>query len=392
MRSKFLSRKRGIIKNLYQRSSLAVIGIFLIFIAVGILTTIPTAYRLSSPDIQQWTEEIEGSAYLYLFSLENRLFREAYPDESRQIQFFPLLFQMATKIKPDDPRSLLGREIPGFSIYDSKIIVAGEGTDYTTLPIESSPPMEVLEKDHKATVEEKEPDLPEPDQLEKELTTNGRQVVFIYSTHNRESFLPHLPEAKIADEAFHPEVNITLVNERLAKSLENYGIGAVADQTDIYQDLLKNNWDYSQSYQASRSVVASAIQTNKDIQFVFDLHRDAQPREITTKTINGEDYARVMFIIGRENPNYEQNIKLATALDEMLNKKYPGISRGVEAKGGPGNNGVYNQDLSSNAILIEFGGVENRLNELYRTADVFAEVFSEYYWQYKKVNTEEGEE
>lgn len=42
--------------------------------------------------------------------------------------------------------------------------------------------------------------------------------------------------------------------------------------------------------------------------------------------------------------------------------------------------------------MIEFGGVENRLNELYRTADALAEVFSEYYWQAEKVNATEGDE
>lgn len=392
MKLKLFSQYRKWTKKLYQRSSLVMIGTILIFFIVGMLTTIHPAYRISSSVIHQWTKEIDSSAFLYLFAMENRVFKEAYPEESQPVEMIPLLFQMATKIKPDDPRSLLGRELPGFPIYNSQIIVAGEGTDYTTLPIESSPPMDVLEKEHQAKVDEEEPELPEPKEEEDRLTTEGRDVVFIYSTHNRESFLPHLPEAKSPDEAFHPEVNITLVNQRLAKSLESYGIGAIADKTDIYKKLLKNGWNYSQSYQASRTVVSSVIENNRDLQFVFDLHRDAQPRDITTRSINGKDYARLMFIIGRENPNYEENLELATTLNERLNEKFPGISRGVEAKGGPGNNGVYNQDLSSNAILIEFGGVENRLNELYRTADALAEVFSEYYWQAEKVNATEGDE
>jgi len=36
--------------------------------------------------------------------------------------------------------------------------------------------------------------------------------------------------------------------------------------------------------------------------------------------------------------------------------------------------------------LIEFGGYDNTLEELYRTADVVAEVFSEFYWDAEKVN------
>lgn len=53
---------------------------------------------------------------------------------------------------------------------------------------------------------------------------------------------------------------------------------------------------------------------------------------------------------------------------------------------GAGTNGKFNQDLSQNGLLLEFGGVDNTFEELERTAKVFAEIFSEYYWQAEKVN------
>jgi stage II sporulation protein P len=37
-------------------------------------------------------------------------------------------------------------------------------------------------------------------------------------------------------------------------------------------------------------------------------------------------------------------------------------------------------------MLIEFGGVDNTFEELYRSSDALAEVFSEYYWQAEQVN------
>jgi len=46
-----------------------------------------------------------------------------------------------------------------------------------------------------------------------------------------------------------------------------------------------------------------------------------------------------------------------------------------------GTNGVYNQDLASHALVIEIGGIENTLDEMYNTADVLADIFAEYYWQ-----------
>lgn len=72
----------------------------------------------------------------------------------------------------------------------------------------------------------------------------------------------------------------------------------------------------------------------------------------------------------------------------MVEEQYPGLSRGVIQKEGPGSNGVYNQDLSENAILIEFGGYDNTLEELYRTADVLADIFSDYYWDAEEVDAQ----
>ncbi|WP_425489437.1 stage II sporulation protein P [Geomicrobium halophilum] len=37
-----------------------------------------------------------------------------------------------------------------------------------------------------------------------------------------------------------------------------------------------------------------------------------------------------------------------------------------------------NEDLSPNSMLIEFGGVENTLQEMYRSADAVAEVLQAY--------------
>ena len=97
-------------------------------------------------------------------------------------------------------------------------------------------------------------------------------------------------------------------------------------------------------------------------------------------------YAQLVFVVGGKNPNYEKNEKLATDLHNLLEKKYKGIELGSLNKAGAGSNGVYNQNLSENALLIEFGGVDNTFEELNRSADALADVFSEYFWQAEKVN------
>ncbi|WP_407269498.1 stage II sporulation protein P [Radiobacillus sp. PE A8.2] len=381
------------IKPLSKKLTILVAGITALFFVIGVITTIQPAYRLSSSTITNWTSKIDGASFLYLITMENRLFEQAYPADKETITLSNLAFEMATSLKPNDPRSLLGRELPGFDAYDREILVAGEGTDYTNLTMESTPPLDVVLEDRDVTVPDEPPAEEQPSDQEEEnpdedvqQTTGERQVVFVYNTHNRESFLPYFPEGTIPDEAFDSEVNITNVSDRLAKTLEEKGIGTQVDDTDIGAILREREWNYSsQSYQASKPVVEAALANNKDIAYVFDLHRDSMGRDVTTKTINGQVFARTMFVIGTENPNYEQNLQLATKLHELLEKKYPGLSRGVETYGGPGKNGVYNQDVSSNALLVEVGGVGNNLDELYRSADALADVFSSYYWDAEKV-------
>ena len=48
---------------------------------------------------------------------------------------------MATNIRFNDVRSFVGKELPGFGKYDTEIVIAGEGTNYSNLPIESSVPL-----------------------------------------------------------------------------------------------------------------------------------------------------------------------------------------------------------------------------------------------------------
>ncbi len=79
--------------------------------------------------------------------------------------------------------------------------------------------------------------------------------------------------------------------------------------------------------------------------------------------------------------------KIVTAINSYLDEKYYGLSRGIFIKDRKsGNNGVYNQDLSPNALLIEMGGVDNTPEELYASVDALVEAFSHYYNEVTKKN------
>ena len=74
------------------------------------------------------------------------------------------------------------------------------------------------------------------------------------------------------------------------------------------------------------------MSTNKGLKFFFDIHRDSAKRSATTTTIDGKDYAKVFFIIGRKNPDWKQNEQFAEEINKKLNKLYPGVSRGIWGK------------------------------------------------------------
>ncbi|GAE26942.1 stage II sporulation protein P [Halalkalibacter wakoensis JCM 9140] len=358
-----------------------IISIMALFVFTGMLTSFEPGYGLASNQVHEWANNIKGEDFVYVLGMENNYFKSALPDDSDPPSLSNLAFQVATSINPEDPRSLLGRELPGFALFDGQIIVAGEGMDYTTLPVESAPPMDVIMAEREATQES----LAQLEEMEKEAeqsqsTTNGEKVVHIIHSHNTESFLPEL-ETNVPNEAFHRQINITLVGDKLAQELEKRGIGVEIEERDVQENLINRGWQYAQSYDASREFVKEAMAANENLKFFFDLHRDTIPRDMTTVTINGVEYARTVFVIGGNHNNYEQNMQLAKELHDLLEENYPGLSRGVIFKEGAGTNGRFNQDLSTNSILIEMGGIYNSLTEANRTAEAVAEVFAEYYFE-----------
>ena len=93
--------------------------------------------------------------------------------------------------------------------------------------------------------------------------------------------------------------------------------------------------------------------------------------------INGKTYAKTIFLIGLENENYQENLAFTEEIKNLMNTKYPGLSKGIYKKGGEGVNGVYNQDFSNRTILIEIGGYENTPSEVLNSVLAFSECFME---------------
>jgi stage II sporulation protein P len=367
-----------------------------LFFFSALLTALDEKYRFASSEVKEWTSNLSSETLIHFIGYENPYFTQVLPKNSHVPSLSALGLELITSIEPGDIRSLLGSELPGFNIYDSDIIVAGEGTNYTNLPHESAPPVETMMKEREvATDKLKQLDKQDKQDHDKVTppvkTTGDKKVVYLYNSHNTESYLPVLKGATNADSAYSSKVNVTDVSERLARDLQKRGIGTIVNQKSIQAILKKKGLQYGQSYDVSRNVVAAALKNHPDIQLILDIHRDSAATG-TTATINGEKYSRISFILGEANPHYDENKQMAIALNNMLEDQYPGLSKGVFGKSNRGgNNGLYNQDLSNHAVLIEVGGVSNTMEENYHTADALADIISQYYWdlqQAKKVNGE----
>ncbi|MGM0524494.1 MAG: stage II sporulation protein P [Bacillota bacterium] len=190
----------------------------------------------------------------------------------------------------------------------------------------------------------------------------NRASIFLYTTHNRESFLPELGHNE-PNLAFSEKKNIQSLLPFFKEALENYGFKLYADDNDIQAVLKAENLTYQKSYDVSRRSLTHILAQVPDLAFSFDLHRDSNRRAVTTTKIDGVSHAKFLFVIGQDHEDYQANEAFATRLSEALNHQYPGLSRGVKLLGGSGRNGVYNQDLSPTSILIEVGGVDNSFEE-----------------------------
>ena len=156
------------------------------------------------------------------------------------------------------------------------------------------------------------------------------------------------------------------------------GIPTIVEDTNITEFLSLNNWDYSASYKASRIFMLDKKNTYPTLKYFIDIHRDSVGKDLTSVKINNKDYARILFVVGLEHDNYKKNLELVNNINKLFNDSYPGLSRGVYKKEGINVNGIYNQDVSENAMLIEVGGVDNNIEEVMNTMNAISDVISKY--------------
>ena len=201
----------------------------------------------------------------------------------------------------------------------------------------------------------------------------SRPQILIYHTHATESYVPTTDmeyDAGYAYRSTDTNRNMVAVGKVMADTLNSLGYNTIHDTT------LHDYPSYNGSYALSKDTVESYLEKYPSIKIVLDIHRDAVERNGAlinpVTTINGKKCAQLMIISGCDNgymnmPNYPENLKFATNLQNRLAKDRPGLMRPVLF-----DYRNYNQQLTTGSLLVEVGTHGSTLEQAKNSAEIFA--------------------
>ena len=209
------------------------------------------------------------------------------------------------------------------------------------------------------------------------VNTKGPQIL-IYHTHTQEAYRQIVGEEYAETGSWRTAdttQSVVAVGDALTQELADYGFYVLHDTTNHEPPKLSTSY--------SRSLVTMEKYADKysSIRMFIDIHRDAYGDiEAGSKdfvVVNGDECARVMFVVGTgegktsqgfaEKPNYESNYKLAQAITNQLESMKKGFTRPIRVK-----TGRYNQHVSDMCVLIEVGHNANALAQALNTTKYLA--------------------
>lgn len=192
-------------------------------------------------------------------------------------------------------------------------------------------------------------------------------TVLIVHTHSTESYTKkgesyqETSQWRTLDENY----NMLSIGQRVAELLNAQGIPTVQDRE------LHDYPSYNGSYVHARNAIREHLKQYPSVQLILDLHRDASAgsgRQLRTLvSVNGEQAAQLMLVLGTNHDHYEENLSLALKLHAQLEAQTPGITRPLQLRGQR-----FNQDLLPGALLIEVGAAGNSHPEAILAAEQLA--------------------
>ncbi|MBQ3021150.1 MAG: stage II sporulation protein P [Bacilli bacterium] len=198
--------------------------------------------------------------------------------------------------------------------------------------------------------------------VEVEKNEDNDAVIYIYNTHQTEEY------ETIANYNLTPTV--LTASYILKDLLKDYGINSIVEDRDLKSDMNRLGYTYKDAYKVSRNWLNEL--GNKDMKLYIDLHRDSINYKLSNITIDGKDYAKIMFVVGT-NYNYQENMNVATSLVNEIESINNKISRGIFTR-----TSVYNQDFNENCVLIEVGGPNSTYESVSNSLSVLALAIKNY--------------
>lgn len=205
----------------------------------------------------------------------------------------------------------------------------------------------------------------------KTVVSSSKPIVYIYNTHQTEEY------ARGSLGYYNITPTVYMASNILKKELDGYGIMSIVEDNSIKKILNENGWKYNQSYYASKLCLENAKKKYDSLNYFIDVHRDSVSKVVE---INDVKYAKMMFVVGMNHADYEENSKLVVRLNDYLNEHYKGVMRDILYS--PKNK--YNQNFHHNTLLVEIGGPDNTIDEVYNSVLALSEAF--YYVIGDKVN------
>lgn len=183
-----------------------------------------------------------------------------------------------------------------------------------------------------------------------------KRLIAMYVTHSDESYVP-----TDGTQSIEGQGGIYDVAREFRDALQELGVDVILDEsTHLPHD--------SGAYRRSRQTAERLLKKRPDA--IIDIHRDGIPDAEEYKvTLGGEDASQIRLLVGRANQNSAVNREFAKELKAIADQQYPGLIKDIFI-----GKGTYNQDLSPNAILLEFGthtiSKERVLNSVDKMANV----------------------
>lgn len=209
--------------------------------------------------------------------------------------------------------------------------------------------------------------------------TGEEPTILIIHTHGTEAYTPTADsqykeyggEYRTNDDRY----NMISIGDELARLLKEGGLNVIHDRTPY--DLN----DYLDSYDNARAAIQKHLKEHPSIKMVLDLHRDAAERPdgsqwATSATVNGEESAQLMFVVGTNvnyvHPNWKTNLSIAEKMNVLMERIAPGVARPIDLR-----RQRFNQDLAVGGLIVEVGAAGNTHQQAKNSMSVLAEAIME---------------